>query len=85
MSGAPTGTIPVASNPNAPAVLATPARRITGTSALGVFLGWRYRVVDMVGKDGFGAVYKATDQRFQGRRVVAIKEISDALLSPSDS
>lgn len=85
MSGAPTGTIPVASKPNTPAVLATPARRITGILALGVLLGGRYCVVDMVGKGGFGAVYKATDQRFQGRGVVAIKEMSDALLSPSNS
>ena len=84
MSGAPTGTIPVSSNPNAPIVLATPARRNTGTLAPGALLGGRYRVVEMVGKGGFGAVYKATDQRFQGRRVVAIKEMSDAHLSPSD-
>ena len=44
----------------------------------------RYRIVNMVGKGGFGAVYEATDERFQARRVVAIKELSDAQLSPPE-
>ena len=35
----------------------------------------------MIGKGGFGAVYKANDERFQ-KRVVAIKEMSDAQLTP---
>lgn len=83
-AGGPTGTIPVISNTNVPTVLVTSAHRITGTLAPGAILGGRYRVVEMVGKGGFGAVYKATDERFQGRRVVAIKEMSDAHLSPHD-
>jgi serine/threonine protein kinase len=37
-----------------------------------------------VGKGGFGAVYKALDERFQGQRVVAIKELSDSQVSPSE-
>ena len=35
----------------------------------------------MIGKGGFGAVYKASDERFQSKRIVAIKEMSDAQLS----
>lgn len=35
----------------------------------------RYRIVQQVGKGGFGAVYKATDTQF-GNRQVAIKEMS---------
>src|SRR6516225_7360460 len=78
MTGPPTGTIPAISNPNTPTIHAAPIRRITGTLAPGASLGGRYSVVELVGKGGFGAVYKSTDQRFQGRRVVAIKEMSDA-------
>ena len=84
MAGGPTGTIPVISSTHAPTVLASPAQRITGTLAQGALLGGRYRIAEIVGKGGFGAVYEATDQRFQGRRVVAVKEMSDAYLSPSD-
>src|SRR5436190_22170937 len=35
----------------------------------------RYRVIDQVGKGGFGAVYKAADTQF-GDRLVAIKEMA---------
>ncbi len=59
-------------------------RRITGTFPPGNVLGGRYRMVEMIGKGGFGAVYKATDERFQSRRVVAIKEMSDAQLGPQE-
>ncbi len=41
-------------------------------------------MVQLVGKGGFGAVYKASDERFQAQRVVAIKEMSDACLSPGE-
>ncbi len=75
LAGGPTGTIPVL----------TPAgRRVTGALVRGELLGGRYRNVELVGKGGFGAVYKANDERFQGRRVVAIKEMSDAHLSPQE-
>ncbi len=46
-----------------------------------LILSQRYRIAEMIGKGGFGAVYKATDERFQ-RRIVAIKEMSDSQLSP---
>ena len=60
------------------------ARRVTGGLAAGDLLGGRYRVARSVGKGGFGAVYEAVDERFQARRVVAIKEMSDAQLSPAE-
>ena len=82
LAGGPTGTIPGASNSNAPTVISASGRRITGALGRGDVLGGRYRTVEVVGKGGFGAVYKANDERFQGRRIVAIKEMSDAHLSP---
>lgn len=71
---------------NAPTIasMSGGVRRITGALQQGQQLGGRYRIVSMVGKGGFGAVYEATDERFQARRVVAIKEMSDAQLSPAE-
>ena len=66
------------------AVAATQARRVTGALVPGELLGGRFRFVQALGKGGFGAVYKAVDTRFQGQRVVAIKEMSDAQLSQSE-
>jgi len=54
---------------------------MTGTVTVGKLLGGRYRIVKLIGEGGFGAVYKANDERFQATRVVAIKEMSDANLS----
>ena len=91
LSGGPTGTIPVVSNaptmastgtPIAPTVAA--ARRVTGELAVGTLLGGRYRNLGMVGQGGFGAVYKASDERFKSRRTVAIKEMSDSNLTPAE-
>jgi serine/threonine protein kinase/ABC-type Fe3+ transport system substrate-binding protein len=63
----------------------TPAgRRVTGALAAGELLYGRYRTAQLVGKGGFGAVYKAYDEHFQIQRVVAIKEMSDAQLSPTE-
>jgi serine/threonine protein kinase len=66
------------------AVASTSGHRVTGALGPGVLLGGRYRIVQALGKGGFGAVYKAVDTRFQGQRVVAIKEMSDAQLSQSE-
>ncbi len=66
------------------AVASTTGRRVTGALGPGALLGGRYRIVQALGKGGFGAVYKAVDTRFQGQRVVAIKEMSDAQLSQSE-
>lgn len=49
---------------------------------VGSLLSGRYRIVQLMGKGGFGAVYKAHDERFQGQRTVAIKELSDSQVSP---
>jgi serine/threonine protein kinase len=65
-------------------VAGAPGRRVTGALVPRALLGGRYRIVQALGKGGFGAVYKAVDTRFQGQRVVAIKEMSDAQLSQSE-
>src|SRR3974390_3322346 len=57
---------------------------MTGTVTVGKLLGGRYRIVKLIGEGGFGAVYRANDERFQATRVVAIKEMSDANLSASE-
>ena len=69
---------------NVPTSGASSSRRITGALVIGSLLSGRYRIVQLVGKGGFGAVYKALDERFQGQRVVAIKELSDSQVSPSE-
>ena len=77
-----TGTI--VSGQNAATLASFPGRRSTGTLASGDILGSRYRVLRLIGKGGFGAVYQANDDRFQGQRRVAIKEMSDAHLSQTE-
>ena len=48
----------------------------------GTLLDKRYRVIRLVGKGGFGAVYEASDERFQGGRV-AVKELTPSHLNPT--
>jgi serine/threonine protein kinase len=74
---------------NTPAQQNTPAsqqqgggRRITGELQAGQELGARYKIVQLIGKGGFGAVYQVNDERFH-KRILAIKEMSDAQLSPA--
>lgn len=68
-----------------PAIPASPGRRrVTGALAAGELLYGRYRIVQLVGKGGFGAVYKAYDEHFRVQRVVAVKEMSDAQLSSTE-
>src|SRR5262249_29508489 len=86
LAGGPTKINPnisAAASPNAP-LPSSSGRRITGALTSGNLLGGRYRIVRLVGKGGFGAVYEARDERFQARRVVAIKEMSDGHLSPTE-
>jgi serine/threonine protein kinase len=90
LAGGPTGPVPNAGafvipvNPNAPMVASSGGRRVTGALIVGNILGGRYHIVKLVGKGGFGAVYQARDERFQARRIVAIKEMSDGHLSPAE-
>jgi Serine/threonine protein kinase len=70
---------------SAPTVLATPeAQQSSGTLAIDHLLAERYRIVRVVGRGGFGAVYKATDERFPSKPLVAIKEMSDDRLSAAE-
>ncbi|GER83241.1 hypothetical protein KTAU_18780 [Thermogemmatispora aurantia] len=81
LAGPPTGVY--AAVASSPAVTGG-GRRITGALSPGALLSGRYRIVALVGKGGFGAVYKALDLRFSARRQVAIKEMGDALLTPNE-
>lgn len=77
LTGGPVGPLPSGST-------TAGSHRTTGALVTGSLLGGRYRIVQLMGKGGFGAVYKATDARFQSQRAVAIKEMSDAQLSPAE-
>jgi serine/threonine-protein kinase len=59
-------------------------RSTTGTLIAGVTLNSRYRIVEMIGEGSFGAVYKAIDERFRSKPVVALKEMSDFQLNPDE-
>ena len=81
LTGGPVGPLPSGSTTAATAG-SVGSRRTTGALVTGSLLGGRYRILQLMGKGGFGAVYKAADERFQSQRAVAIKEMSDAQLSP---
>jgi serine/threonine protein kinase len=53
----------------------------TGQLAHNYLLGQRYHIIGVVGKGGFGAVYKARDSRYADR-LVAVKEMNRGGLSP---
>src|SRR6266446_9249802 len=59
------------------------SRPTTGLLIHNHLLKQRYRILNQVGKGGFGAVYKATDLQF-GNRFVAIKEMSQSGLGQQD-
>jgi len=59
-----------------------PFRHTTGSLPEQTLLNGRYKLETRIGQGGMGAVYKATDTRFNNR-ALAIKEMSRAGLSPS--
>jgi serine/threonine protein kinase len=61
----------------------TSRAQATGLLAPQHLLKQRYRILQQVGKGGFGAVYEASDSQF-GNRPVAIKEMSQGSLSPRE-
>jgi serine/threonine protein kinase len=55
----------------------------TGLLTPNLLLKHRYRIIDTVGKGGFGAVYKAEDVQL-GNRLLAVKEMSQSNLNPHE-
>ena len=63
--------------------MGTTGRTLTGLLTQQHVIKQRYRILAMVGKGGFGAVYRVADMQF-GNRVLAIKEMSQSNLSPQE-
>jgi serine/threonine protein kinase, bacterial len=55
----------------------------TGMLPTNAMVNGRYLIVRKVGQGGMGAVYQVADT-FQGNRVLALKEMSDAAVDPAD-
>ena len=61
----------------------TISNTLTGLLVQQHILNKRYRIIQQIGKGGFGAVYKAADTQFADRPL-AIKEMSQNNLNPQE-
>src|SRR5436309_916295 len=61
----------------------TISNTLTGLLVQQHILNKRYRIIQQIGKGGFGAVYKAADTQFADRPL-AIKEMSQSNLNPKE-